>query len=247
MTAKLERVAGGAARGNHGSPATGGRRRTPTGSACGCATRAAGSGSCSSSSKAAAAARTSWPTSPPNGTRPARMPRCGGSARRRPGARAEAASQNVQRLRESAGDRRAASDRRLELLLGALEGAASGLRREWDLIGGGPAPADVVAAGLPRAAVGRRTDRRSDPADRLGRTARRAPHRRRLQRDQDRLSGAVALRPAGPAGQVAGRVGRADLRRGDRRVRRRGGGHGPPAGPRHPGAVLAARRARPTT
>jgi hypothetical protein len=37
----------------------------------------------------------------------------------------------------------------LELLLGALEGAASGLRREWDLIGGGPAPADVVAARLP--------------------------------------------------------------------------------------------------
>ncbi len=68
------------------------------------------------------------------------------------GARADAASQNVQRLRESAGDRRAASDRRLELLLGALEGAASGLRREWDLIGGGPAPADIVAARLPRPA-----------------------------------------------------------------------------------------------
>ena len=65
-------------------------------------------------------------------------------------ARADAASQNVQRLRESAGDRRAASDRRLELLLGALEGAASGLRREWDLVGGGPLPGDVVAAGLPQ-------------------------------------------------------------------------------------------------
>ena len=65
-------------------------------------------------------------------------------------ARADAASQNVQRLRESAGDRRAASDRRLELLLGALEGAASGLRREWDLVGGGPQPGDVVAAGLPQ-------------------------------------------------------------------------------------------------
>jgi hypothetical protein len=64
-------------------------------------------------------------------------------------ARAEVAAQNLQRMRESAGDRRAASDRRLELLLGALEGAASGLRREWDLIGGGAAPADMVAARLP--------------------------------------------------------------------------------------------------
>ena len=64
-------------------------------------------------------------------------------------ARAEVAAQNLQRMRESAGDRRAASDRRLELLLSALEGAASGLRREWDLIGGGAAPADVVAARLP--------------------------------------------------------------------------------------------------
>ena len=67
------------------------------------------------------------------------------------GARADAASQNVQRLRESAGDRRAASDRRLELLLGTLEGAAAGLRREWELIGGGPAPADVVAGDSPPA------------------------------------------------------------------------------------------------
>ena len=33
--------------------------------------------------------------------------------------------------------------------MSALEGAASGLRREWDLIGGGAAPADVVAARLP--------------------------------------------------------------------------------------------------
>ena len=78
------------------------------------------------------------------------------------GARADAASQNVQRLRESAGDRRAASDRRLELLLGALEGAASGLRREWDLIGGGPAPADVVAARLPR--LPSDAERTSDPS-----------------------------------------------------------------------------------
>ena len=78
------------------------------------------------------------------------------------GARADAASQNVQRLRESAGDRRAASDRRLELLLGALEGAASGLRREWDLIGGGPSPADVVAARLPPPPS--EAERTSDPS-----------------------------------------------------------------------------------
>jgi hypothetical protein len=77
------------------------------------------------------------------------------------GARADAAAQNVQRLRESAGDRRAASDRRLELLLGTLEGAAAGLRREWDLIGGGPAPADVVAARLPRPPS--EAERTSDP------------------------------------------------------------------------------------
>jgi hypothetical protein len=80
-------------------------------------------------------------------------------------ARAEAAAQQLQRLRESAGDRRAASDRRLELLLGALEGAASGLRREWDLIGGGAAPADVVAARLPPHASD--AERTADPT-RLG-------------------------------------------------------------------------------
>ena len=74
--------------------------------------------------------------------------------------RADAASQNVRRLRETSGDRRAADDRRLDLLLGALESAASGLRREWNLIGGGPAPADTVAAGLPAPAADQRT---SDP------------------------------------------------------------------------------------
>ena len=94
--------------------------------------------------------RTSSPASSPNGTRPRAEAESWRQRAEAAGARADAASQNVQRLRESAGDRRAASDRRLELLLGALEGAASGLRREWDLIGGGPAPADVVAAGLPR-------------------------------------------------------------------------------------------------
>ena len=63
-------------------------------------------------------------------------------------ARADAAQEQVSRMREASTDRRAASDRRIELLLGALEGAATGLRREWDLLGGGDDPADVVAARL---------------------------------------------------------------------------------------------------
>lgn len=77
-------------------------------------------------------------------------------------ARADTAAREIERLRRSAGERRAASDRRLELLLGALEGAASGLRREWDLIGGGPAPADVVAAALPTMSAD--AERTVDPA-----------------------------------------------------------------------------------
>jgi len=77
-------------------------------------------------------------------------------------ARAESAAAGVQRIREAKGDRRATSDRRLELLLSALEGAASGLRREWELVGGGPEPADVVAAALPRTAT--EAERTTDPA-----------------------------------------------------------------------------------
>ncbi len=77
-------------------------------------------------------------------------------------ARADAAAKVVERQRRTTGERRAASDRRLELLLGTLEGAASGLRREWDLQGGGPAPADVVAAGLPRLPTD--VERTSDPS-----------------------------------------------------------------------------------
>lgn len=77
-------------------------------------------------------------------------------------ARGDAAVKVVERLRRSAGERRAASDRRLELLLGAIEGAASGLRREWDLQGGGPAPADVVAVGLPAPPAD--TERTADPS-----------------------------------------------------------------------------------
>jgi len=71
--------------------------------------------------------------------------------------RADAAAENVRRLRATSDDRRAVDDRRLDLLLGALESAASGLRREWHLIGGGPAPADTVAAGLPTPAGDQRT------------------------------------------------------------------------------------------
>ncbi len=77
-------------------------------------------------------------------------------------ARAEAAGKVVEGLRKSAGERRAAADRRLELLLGALEGAASGLRREWNLQGGGPAPADVVAAELPAPPAD--SERTADPS-----------------------------------------------------------------------------------
>ena len=77
-------------------------------------------------------------------------------------ARAESAAAGVQRIREAKGYRRATSDRRLELLLSALEGAASGLRREWELVGGGSAPADVVAAALPRTAT--EAERTTDPA-----------------------------------------------------------------------------------
>lgn len=75
--------------------------------------------------------------------------------------RADAAAENVRKLRESSVDRRAADDRRLDLLLQVLESAASGLRREWDLIGGGPAPAEVVASGMAEPGTDRRT---ADPA-----------------------------------------------------------------------------------
>jgi hypothetical protein len=72
--------------------------------------------------------------------------------------RADAATESVRKLRESAGERRAADDRRLDLLLQVLESAASGLRREWDLIGGGPAPAALVASGMAEPATDRRTN-----------------------------------------------------------------------------------------
>ncbi len=63
--------------------------------------------------------------------------------------RADRAQESLGRARDAAGVQRAAADRRLDLLLTTVEGAVSGLRREWSLAGGGPDPADVVAAGLP--------------------------------------------------------------------------------------------------
>jgi hypothetical protein len=72
--------------------------------------------------------------------------------------RADAAAESVRKLRKTSDDRRAADDRRLDLLLQVLESAASGLRREWDLIGGGPAPAELVASGMAEPVTDRRTN-----------------------------------------------------------------------------------------
>lgn len=63
--------------------------------------------------------------------------------------RADRAQLSLGRVREQTGRHRATADRRLELLLTTAEGAVSGLRREWNLAGGGADPADVVAARLP--------------------------------------------------------------------------------------------------
>ncbi len=63
--------------------------------------------------------------------------------------RADRAQDALGRLREQTGVRRATADRRLDLLLTTVEGAVYGLRREWELTGGGAEPADVVASRLP--------------------------------------------------------------------------------------------------
>jgi hypothetical protein len=76
--------------------------------------------------------------------------------------RADAARQALDRLRDQAGEERAIADRRLGLLLDAVEQAAAGLRREWRLATGGPAPADVVARRLP--GVDTTRARSADPA-----------------------------------------------------------------------------------
>ena len=113
--------------------------------------------------------------------------------------RAEANARALSAERDAAGSTRAAADRRLDLLLGTVEGAVAGLRRELRLAGGGATPADLVAAGLPAAGAGPGTGRRPGPAHRMAGTAQRPPDRRRLQRDEDRLPAAVAGRPTGSA------------------------------------------------
>jgi hypothetical protein len=66
-------------------------------------------------------------------------------------ARADRAQESLGRLRDQTGQHKATADRRLDLLLSTVEGAVSGLRREWDLVGGGADPADLVAGRLPGA------------------------------------------------------------------------------------------------
>ncbi len=65
--------------------------------------------------------------------------------------RADRTQEALGGLREQTGVRKATADRRLDLLLSTVEGAVSGLRREWELSGGGLDPADVVAGRLPGA------------------------------------------------------------------------------------------------
>ena len=65
--------------------------------------------------------------------------------------RADRAQESLGRLRDQTGLHKATADRRLDLLLSTVEGAVSGLRREWDLSGGGVDPADVVAGRMPGA------------------------------------------------------------------------------------------------
>lgn len=71
--------------------------------------------------------------------------------------RADRAQEGLGRVREQTGVRRATADRRLDLLLSTVEGAVSGLRREWNLAGGGLDPADVVAEGIPGVGVARQS------------------------------------------------------------------------------------------
>lgn len=67
--------------------------------------------------------------------------------------RADRAELRLAAVRERSPRTRTAGDRRLELLLATVETAAAGLRREWDLQGGGPDPADTVTADWPAPAV----------------------------------------------------------------------------------------------
>ncbi len=76
--------------------------------------------------------------------------------------RADRAQETLGRLREQTGLHKATADRRLDLLLSTVEGAVSGLRREWDLTGGGVDPADVVAGRMP--AVGAPPEATAEPS-----------------------------------------------------------------------------------
>lgn len=64
--------------------------------------------------------------------------------------RADAAGEALERARGAASQARMDRDRRMELLLDTVIGAASGLRREWHLATGGADPAEVVARDLAR-------------------------------------------------------------------------------------------------
>ncbi len=75
--------------------------------------------------------------------------------------RADRARQALDRVREQAGQQRADTDRRIQLLLGTIEQAATGLRHEWQLASGGAEPADVLARDLPE--IERRRRRSVDP------------------------------------------------------------------------------------
>ena len=75
--------------------------------------------------------------------------------------RAEQAKAALDRVRDQLSGERAAADRRVELLLDALQGAAAGLRAQWKVATGGADPADLVAARL--AFVPRAAERTVDP------------------------------------------------------------------------------------
>jgi DNA-binding transcriptional regulator YdaS (Cro superfamily) len=78
--------------------------------------------------------------------------------------RADRAQESLGRMREQSTMDKATADRRIDLLLSTAEGAISGLRREWQLTGGGLTPADVVAGRLPPAKAGGHGQSTDEPA-----------------------------------------------------------------------------------
>jgi predicted RNA-binding protein with PIN domain len=69
-------------------------------------------------------------------------------------ARADRATEQVAYLRATERSTRDAAHRRIELLLDTVEQASQGLRREWQVTGGGPDPADRVAGSMAEPATG---------------------------------------------------------------------------------------------